>query len=233
MQNMGVRWPGRQLGDDRVAVRFQVGDAVALDVAHGGMGGEVVQGAVGHDEAVAGEGGGRLALGASHLRVQRNHEQTRVIGGARGGADARVQVDRGHLLVASFGQHGPAFDAHRVDRRPPGCPIPDRGPDRERADQARRGSRHRVIQREPGVDTTHSVDERHPVDAIVCALERFPVIALHGGIDRAFGGGEGFILIEGCAVVRVPALDEDLRHGAHRTRGLGQPREVRRASPTR
>ena len=84
------------------------------------------------------------------------------------------------------------------------------------------GSCDRVVQGEPGVDPTDAVDERDPVDAVVDAFERLPVLAFHRGVDRTFGGGECFVLVEGGAVLRIPALDEDPRHGAYRTRAPGQ-----------
>ena len=166
-----------ELSHDGVAVGFQVRDPMALHVADRGVGGEVVQGPSATTKHEAASAVARTPSARRILVCNSIMSSARVLGRARGGGDAGFQIDRGHLLVATAGEHRPPFDAHRLDRRSTRRAIPHRGSDRERADQSGCGPRHRVVQGEPGVDPTDAVDERHPVDAVIGALERFPIVA--------------------------------------------------------
>jgi hypothetical protein len=214
---------GRELGDDRVVIGFQVGDPVALHITDRGVGCEVVERPVGDHEALGGERGGGFALCAAHLRVELHHQAAGILGRAGGGVDPWLERDGRHLLLAAAGQHRPAFDAHGGDLGATGGSIPPSGAHRERPHEPRRGSRDRIVEREPGVDPPDTIDERHVLDAVVHAFQGFPVVGLDHGVDRPFGRSEGLVLVEGSAVLGVPALDEDASHGAYRTRAPRQP----------
>ena len=123
---------GRELGDDRVVIGFQVGDAVALHVADRGVGGEVVERPVGDHEALGGERGGGFAFSAAHLGVQLHHETAGILGRAGGGVDPGFQRDGRHLLLAAAGQHRPPFDPNRGDLGATGGAVPSGGAHGER-----------------------------------------------------------------------------------------------------
>ena len=214
----------RELGDHAAAGRLQVGDAMGLHVPDRWVLADLLERAVGNDGALGGQRLGAFALGVAHLRVQRHHEEVRVVaGGARGG-DAGLEVDGRHLLTAAPGQHGPALDANVGDLGAPRPPVPDDRAHGERAHESRGRPALGVVEREPGIDPSHAVDERDALDAVVDTLDRLPVVGLDGRVDRALGGGERVVVIERGAVVGIPALDEDARHAAYRTHA---PRQLR------
>ena len=209
-----------ELRHHRVPFRFEVRDAVALDVADRGVRRELVQRAVGDHEALGGERGGRLALGAPHLRVELDHQTGGVVGRARGGGDAGFEIDGRHLLGVARRRAPPTARCARTstsERRAershivaPTANVPQRpgvGPAAGSSRVSRASTR-----RTPSTNAIRSTPSSAPsIGAQSSCLDR--------GVDRALGRGEGVVLVERGAVLGVPPLDEDARHGAHPTDG--------------
>jgi hypothetical protein len=140
---------------------------------------------------------------AARIRVCRAHSNASP---SRSG----LQVHRREDLGPAAGQDRPPLDALVGDDRAHGGSIPPHGAHREGAAEAGYGP-ERVVDRQPGVDAPHPVDERDRLDAVVDPRDRRPPRVLDGLVDRALGGGQ-FGRVERCAVGRRPALDEDPRH---------------------
>ena len=202
MVNSGRALPRCELPDHDVLLGLQIGHAMALDVADGGVGGQLVERAVRHHEPLGRQLRRGLALGPAHLRVQLLDEVAGVRRRRRGGSIAGLQVHGRQRLGPAAGEHGPSLDAHRDDLRVPGRTIPQGGAHGEGAAQPGHRPELRVVEREAGVDPAHAVHERDALHAVVHAFQRFPVLELHRGIHGSLRRSERLVLIQGRAVLR-------------------------------
>ena len=151
-----------------IVLRLEVGHAVALDVPTTSCGAELVQRAVGEDEAPRRRATARARPSArAHPRLQRMHERVAVAVSRSSSVSIRRLSGRlrGNSSSRAAGEHGPPL-ARARRRRPTASRRGPTGPRRrERAAHARNRAGDGVVDRESGVDAADAVHERDPRDS--------------------------------------------------------------------